>query len=214
MTKLERWIVWGYTKPGYCAWAAVLPSGKIHIVSEWLFRETVASDVAKEILDRTRDVTALLVAKRHDVRNGKSVGSSDMWPKEDAEYTESTAGMFAKQKLALTRGSENRLGGWQRLRHWLRLAPDFSPWLQLSASCTYALRTLPFLIADADNPEDLPMKGENDQVATALRIGVMARPTPTILKAQPPIMLADSIKALATDMEPGRFIRRPMGMVS
>ena len=75
-------------------------------------------------------------------------------------------------------GDNARTLGWQRLRHWLVPAPDGIPWLTIDPSCRYLRRTLPGLISDVRDPEDVNTEGD-DHAADALRYGLMSRPSPT-----------------------------------
>jgi hypothetical protein len=85
---------------------------------------------------------------------------------------------FARQHVPCQAGDNARTLGWQRLRHWLARAPDGIPWLTIDNGCRYLRRTLPGLISDVRDPEDVNTEGD-DHAADALRYGVMSRPSPT-----------------------------------
>ena len=55
-------------------------------------------------------------------------------------------------------------------------APDGSPWLTYSPDCTYSLRSIPALLADKLNPEDVDTKLD-DHAADAIRYWAMSRPS-------------------------------------
>ena len=93
-------------------------------------------------------------------------------------HGESVAETFARAHVPCQEGDNARQLGWQRLRHWLAKAPDGLPWLTIDPGCRYLRRTLPSLVSDPRQPEDVQTEGD-DHAADALRYGVMSRPSPT-----------------------------------
>lgn len=174
-TRIERWIDWGYVQPGYCAWAALLPDGHIHVFKEWPFQGQIAAVVKARIYDETLPY----LHAPHLLELGKSVADPSMWSLQ-GHTGESFAETFGREpkSVALQPGDHDRVLGWGRLRHWLQLAPDGIPWLTFDPDCRYAIRTLPTLISDRARPEDLDTTGP-DHAADAVRYGLMARPAPT-----------------------------------
>ena len=90
---------------------------------------------------------------------------------------EGIAETFARNHVPCQAGDNSRTLGWQRLRHWLVPAPDGIPWLTIDPGCRYLRRTLPGLISDVVQPEDVNTEGD-DHAADALRYGLMSRPSP------------------------------------
>jgi len=52
-------------------------------------------------------------------------------------------------------GSNDRIPGWQIMHKWLSLAPDNLPYWQSTANCVNLIRTLPQLIHDENDVEDV-----------------------------------------------------------
>lgn len=169
-----RCLDWGYNQPGVCLWIACLPDGRLYVVHEWPFRQTLASEAAKEILRRTRVLGSPYI--RYTAADGH------MFDKTGSGET--MAETFQRAGVPLLR-AENQKGarkqGWQRLRHWLQRAPDEKPWLVIHPDCEYLARTLPALVMDDTDPEDVDTTGD-DHAADALRYGVMSRPSPTVIR--------------------------------
>jgi phage terminase large subunit len=165
-----RCVDWGYSKPGWCGWFACLPDGRAYLAWEYLFRQTIASEVAHEIRRRTTEL----------VRGGKvryTVADTAMWT-PDGQTGESIAETFARAGVPMVQADKDRVNGWQRLRAWLRDAPDGKPWMVVSPDCHYAIRTIPALVMDVHKPEDVDSDGE-DHAADAIRYFCMSRPSPT-----------------------------------
>ena len=175
----ERWVDWGFNTPGVCHWVACLPDKRLYVRAEWKFQTLVAADVAKGIKAHT-EALGREIGKPIKIR--KTVADPSMFART-GHWGESLAETFGRSGVPLTRGDNDRVQGWQRLRHWFQNAPDGLPWLLYHPSCTYALKTIPSLVFDTNamtgRPgEDLDTNGE-DHAADTDRYGVMARPSPT-----------------------------------
>jgi phage terminase large subunit len=163
-----RAVDWGYVKPGWCGWFACLPEGRVILAWEYLFSQTIAAEVAKEIKRRTQ---ALGAKVRY------TVGDTAMWTPE-GQTGETIAETFAKHGVPMVQADKDRVNGWQRVRHWLREAPDGKPWLMVTPDCPYAIRTFPAAVMDTHKPEDVDSDGE-DHALDAIRYFCMSRPSPT-----------------------------------
>ena len=175
-----RWYVavdWGYMAPGVALFVCVTPEGRVIIHDEYVFRMTIASDVAKGIKRKADELGIPRISGVGDTEMGK--------PQTDSG--ESIFETFARFHVNLRPADKSRVAGWQRLRHWLRPAPDGDPWLQVSENCPYLIRTIPALIMDDKSPEDIA-DGLEDHAGDALRYFVQTRPAPEAnwSKIEPP----------------------------
>lgn len=170
-TEYFRCMDWGYNQPGCCLWVACLPDGHLHVRHEWVFRQTLVSDAAAEIVRQTRALGDPYI--RHTAADGHMFDATGQ-----GETLAETAARSGLPLLRMDNGRGSRVPGWQRLRAWLQIAPDGKPWLTIDPSCGYLIRTLPALVSDDTNPEDVDTTGE-DHAGDALRYGLMSRPSPT-----------------------------------
>lgn len=167
---------WGYSKPGVCLWWACLPDGKLYIEDEYVFTETIASEVAKEVKRRNAQRKILVRYTAAD---------PSMWAKggqtgESISETMRKAGLYN-----LRPGKNDRVNGWQRVRHLLRLDQDDIAFVRINPKkCPYLCRTFPQQVSDKNNEEDMDSSGE-DHALDAMRYGAMSRPTPTLLSDGP-----------------------------
>jgi hypothetical protein len=165
-----RWFLavdWGYMAPGVALFILLTDEGRALVLREYVFRMTVAADVAKEIVRMARELG-------WDHPHG--VGDTDL-DKPGTDTGESPLETFARMGINLTAADKDRENGWQRLRHWLRDAPDGLPWLQVSEDCPYTIRTIPAMVMDEKFPEDIG-SGQEDHAVDPLRYFAMFRPIP------------------------------------
>lgn len=200
--KIERWIDWGYTPHyGMCLWVASLPSGRLYVFAEWKFNGETARQklVASEVADNIHRLTQTdIFPMVRSNRITKSIADPSMWNSDGHGQGEDLAETFAKHKVRLVKADHDRVMGWGRLRHWFRNAPDGMPWLMIHPRCVTTIRTIPGLVRDEKDLDDLDTKGE-DHPADALRYGVMARPTPTKIYGADEIVLPDSVRAIMSE---------------
>ena len=84
---------------------------------------------------------------------------------------------FAEETTVL-RGDNNRIAGWRQMRQMIDWTegPDggvlHAPRLRIFSTCSNTVRTLPRLVQDEHNPEDVDTDGE-DHCGDALRYGLM-----------------------------------------
>lgn len=208
-TKVERWIDWGYSKPGICLWVAILPSGHLYIFHEYVFTKTLPSIVAKHI----RAETVNLLNQHKGMRLGKTVGDPAMWG-IDSGTGEAIERTFGRNGVVMQEGDNQRVLGWSRLREWYAIAPDGIPWMMIDPSCVYTVRTIPALVVDKNDPEDLETRGE-DHAADAKRYGVMSRPSPDVSKLVSPVLyLPDSVGAMLNELQSAGATTRRSGQVA
>lgn len=212
--KIERWIDWGYDPHyGMCLWVACLPNGRLYIFYEWKFNganareKLVGSEVAKKIRAYTVDEILPLVKAK---RISKSIADPSM-KSGDGHSGEDYMETFARNGVPLIPADNDRVMGWGRLRHWFRLAPDGLPWMMFHPRCVTTIRTIPGVVRDKNDPDDIDTNGEDHPVDT-IRYGVMARPTPTVMRLPHIYISSDSPAALLKSLQPSTI--RNLGMVS
>jgi phage terminase large subunit len=168
-----RAIDWGYTENGVCGWYVCLPEGRIIKFAEYVFKTTIAKNVAKEIKERSRGLKIRY-----------TIADPSIWMKGGA-MGESIAETFARAGVGCIQADNDRINGWQRLHHFLteRVGHDQKPLIQfLRSGCPYTIRTLPMMVSDPKRPGDIKSRAVEDHAADETRYGVMSRPAPSIYK--------------------------------
>lgn len=177
---------WGSAKPFHVGWYAIsdgtlpqYPSNSIIMYREWYgckdadegLRMTV-EEVAEGI--KVRDSGDKI---RYSVAD-TAIFTSDGGP--------SMAERFALKGVHWQPADKKRLQGWDQLRQRLRLNDDGRPMFFVFNTCKDTLRTLPLMVSDDKNPEDIDTRLE-DHACDSIRYAVMSRPflTPKPKKLQP-----------------------------
>lgn len=169
---------WGYGS--WSCWGAFfgLPDNHWHCAKAIKFRKVEPPDAAELIkacrkeLGYTEPSRAVADPKIFSEDRGESI----------AETFRRFGVMF--QRAVNRRSDAEREMGWPRLASWFRsdprqktdVHPDGIPWLTFDPDeCKYLLRTIPALLADKNNPEDVDTDLD-DHGADMCRYFVMTRP--------------------------------------
>lgn len=154
---------------------AVDGSGTCYIVKELYKPDLTLSQAAKEILAWSDP----------NVNYAYTVASPDLWNRRQTNPHKPETGMSgveimqAEGLYGLTKADNRRIQGWQALHEYLLPQPDefggMSPKLYIFDNCHNLIRTLPALIRDERDPNDVSDKCE-DHGPESIRYGIMSRP--------------------------------------
>lgn len=85
-------------------------------------------------------------------------------------------------------GNNDRVNGWMVLKEWLAIAPDGLPYWQVyGPGCPNLVRTLPEMVKNENNPEDVDTDGE-DHAPDGVRYFFMSVPRPKKMLTPNPIV--------------------------
>jgi hypothetical protein len=164
---------WGWNSPGVHLWWLCLPDGALHIAREFKFQGMTAEQVGKAIHDGTK---ALGLPRLRYIACDPA-----MWQKTGAGRGESIAETLLRLRLPARKSDNDRFNGWMRVHELLRaMAEGPRPWLTIDPSCRYLIRTIPAMVQDKNDPDDLD-SSKDDHAVDALRYGAMSRPRPTTI---------------------------------
>lgn len=171
-----RSMDWGYNDPCCVLWHAADEDGHVFTYRELYVREKLASEVARECAE---------LSAGEDIEY--TAASPDAWQKRGLTGDiggESIAEVFANAGMPLIKADSSRVVGWMRVREYMASAPDGTPWWQCFDTCRNLIRTLPLMIHDGHNCEDIA-DGMEDHACEALRYALMSRPQRSVLPAEP-----------------------------
>jgi hypothetical protein len=165
---------WGYTSPGCWKAYAHVGDNHWHVIGEWKFKQRTPQEVAEGILERRKELGIGSVSY--------TVADPAMFSKH---HGDSIAVTMARHGVQLRAGNNERELGWMRLIAAYQNAPDNIPWLTYEPTCTYSIRSIPALLADKNNPEDVDSKLD-DHAADTDRYFAMSRPAFSVKHAPEP----------------------------
>ncbi len=170
---------WGFSSPWCRIWFAISPEGRVIAYREQYERNKLPEWMAKR---------AKFYSEGETIKY--RLGDPAMW---DDEYGRShgLSGPSIAEQLAthgwvLQQAANQRIPGWQQVRAFLSYEKDKEgkitrpPMFQvMEGTCPNLIRTMPLMIFDKTNNEDLDTDAE-DHAPDVLRYALMSRPKPTI----------------------------------
>jgi hypothetical protein len=168
---------WGYNAPGVMYWWVCLPDGHYHIRREYKFQHATAEEVGGQIHRVTREMG--LPRLRYIACDPA------MWQHTGAGRGESVAETLLRLRVPVRKSDNDRFNGWLRVHELLRPDAAGVPWLTVDPACTYLIRTIPAMVQDPHDADDMDTT-KDDHAADAVRFGAMSRPSPSRLPPLPP----------------------------
>jgi hypothetical protein len=171
-----RCMDWGYAKPACVLWIAFDLTGDAWVYRELMVTKTSDTELAGQIKG--------LTGKQ---KIAYTVADPSIWSITQYERGESVAYRLSESGVIVIKGDNNRISGWNVIHSYLEHDEEkkLKPKIHIFNTCLYLIESLPGLIHDQHDPEDLDTKGD-DHAADALRYGLMTRPT----KPRSPVITA------------------------
>ena len=143
----------GYAKPACCKWYAVDYDGRVWVYKELYVTKWKIPKIAKKIVKMSK-------------------GEEYAWSVADAAIfantgeEETIAQNFARHGVNFLPSGKRRVDGWNLMRQYLSYEDDIEPQMIYFNNCIDSLRTIPSLIQDEKNPEDIDTDGEDHAADT------------------------------------------------
>lgn len=153
-------IDWGYSRPYSVHWYAVGEDKTMYCIRE-LYGCTGEPNVGvkqepAEVAQQIRQI------EDEDVNiHGHTifrVGDPAIW---SSQGTESIGDIFERERITFMKGNNNRINGKMQVHHRLAFDENDKPKLQFFRTCKHIIRTLPNLVYDEKNVEDVDTDGED-----------------------------------------------------
>ncbi|MBQ9412688.1 MAG: terminase family protein [Oscillospiraceae bacterium] len=180
---------WGYTRPFSVGWYAVDHDRRLYRIREYY--GVRASEDGTPCPDQGARLDPSAAAEQirrieADDPNlrGKTVhrvGDPAIWGSQTGE---SVGDMLARRGLYFERGEHSRRDGKMQVHYRLRFDGEGRPGLYVFKGCRNLIRTLPALVYDASDPEDVDTRGE-DHAYDELRYVCMKNPIAPARSAPP-----------------------------
>ncbi len=172
---------WGYSRPFSVGWYAVAPDRRLYRVRELYGCTGTPNEGVKWEPGRlAREIRAVEAADPNLAgREIRRVGDPAIW---GSDGTESIGALMERERVYFLRGENARLDGKMQVHNRLAFDASGRPMLYVFRTCRNLIRTLPALVYDAANVEDVDTRGE-DHAYDELRYVCMANPIPAPLPA-------------------------------
>lgn len=172
--KIYRGLDWGYARPFSVHWYAVDHEKRLYCLRE-LYGCTGEPNVGvKWEPARVAQEIRRIEAEDPNLRGRSITGIADPAIFADAG-SDSIADLMERERVYWDKGSHERLNGKMQVHHRLAFDGDGRPMLYVFDTCRHMIRTLPALVYDETNVEDVDSDGE-DHAYDELRYVCMANP--------------------------------------
>lgn len=180
---------WGYSRPFAVGWYAVDHDRRLYRIRE-LYGCTDTpntgvkwepSVVSRKIKEIEADDPNLKGRRIH------RVGDPAIW---GSDGTESIGALMERERVYFERGDHARIDGKMQVHHRLTFDDSGIPMLYVFNTCKHFIRTVPNLVYDDTNVEDIDTDGE-DHIYDELRYVCMKNPIAPRPKAAAPVVVFD-----------------------
>ncbi len=164
----------GYAKPFSCAWWAIDYDGIAYRILELYGCTQTPNEGVKWTPDK-QFAKIREIEETHPWLRGRNIrGVADpaIW---DASRGESISETAAKHRVYFDKGDNRRLAGWMQMHYRMQFDENGFPMMYIFRNCEGFIRTIPLLMYDQHQPEDLDTSME-DHIADETRYFCMTRP--------------------------------------
>ena len=186
-------IDWGFSAPFACIWIEVTPDNRVFCYRELYGTEKHPSQWGQEILNMTGDEEIFM-----------SLGDPSMWAKNPMSWNNPATPMYTDKSIATALGqfvpnlvpaNNSRVIGWSNMAQLMHYKKGVLPnFFIIDGTCPNLARTLPEMIRDDKNPEDIDTTLE-DHICDAVRYSLTHIQAPPQQPAKKP-MLQQQIEKL------------------
>lgn len=165
---------WGYSRPFSVGWYAVDHDRRLYRIREYYgCTGTPDQGVKREPGEVAREIRRI-EAEDEDLRGREihRVGDPAIW---GSDGTESIGALFERERVYFERGDHARIAGKMQVHHRLAFDGEGVPMLYVFDTCRHFIRTVPALVYDQRDVEDVDTGGE-DHIYDELRYVCMKNP--------------------------------------
>lgn len=182
---------WGYTRPFSVGWYAIDQDRRLYRIREYYGCNGTPNQgvrmepaaVARKIREIEADDPNLKGRAIHRIADPAIWGT---------QGTQSIGALMERQGLYFERADNARMDGKMQVHHRLAFDPEGMPMLQVFSSCRNFIRTVPALVYDASNVEDIDTDAE-DHIYDELRYVCMRNPIGPRKNITPPMVVYDPL---------------------
>lgn len=181
----EHWPIWvgldwGYSKPFSVHWYAIGDDKTMYCIRElYGCTGTPNTGVQQEPAEVARTIKQIEDEdpniKGHQINR---VGDPAIWT---SQGTESIGALMERERVYFEKGNHDRINGKMQCHHRLAFDDQGRPKFQVFNTCKHFIRTVPNLVYDETNVEDIDTDGE-DHIYDEWRYVCMRNPIPAPIR--------------------------------
>jgi hypothetical protein len=188
--RIFRSFDWGYSKPFSCHWWAMNNDGLLTCIRELYGCTSEPNTGVKWHPGQIAKEIKRIETEEFKDRSGiRGIADPSIW---DASRGESIAAMMENEGVFWSRGDNERIAGKMQVHYRLAFDDEGLPMVQFFNTCKHIIRTLPSLVYDQTNVEDIDSDGE-DHAYDDFRYLMMDHPIPARTHHRPPIITFDPL---------------------
>lgn len=183
--RVWRGFDWGYSRPFSVGWYAVDHDRRMYRIRElYGCTGTPNTGVQWEPAHVAREIRRI-EAEDPNLRGRKIYGVGDpaIW---QSDGTESIGALMERERVFFEKGDHNRIAGKMQVHHRMAFDGDGLPMLYVFTTCRHFIRTVPNLVYDETDVEDIDTDGE-DHIYDELRYVCMKNPISPPAAAEPKV---------------------------
>lgn len=174
---------WGYSRPFSVGWYAVDHERRMYAIREYYGCTGTPNQGVKlepgEVARRIRQIEADDPNLRG--RRIHRIGDPAIWM---SDGTESIGDLMSRERVHFDKGDHARISGKMQMHHRLAMT-DGIPMLYVFSTCKHFIRTIPALVYDETDVEDINTEGE-DHIYDQCRYVCMANPIAAPVRKEQP----------------------------
>lgn len=172
--KIWRGFDWGYSRPFSVGWYAVDHERRMYRIRELYGCTGTPNTGVQWEPSRVAQEIKRIEAEDPNLKDKQIFGVGDpaIW---QSDGTESIGALMERERVYFEKGDHARINGKMQVHHRLAFDDDGVPMLYVFNTCKHFIRTVPNLVYDEANVEDIDTDGE-DHIYDELRYVCMKNP--------------------------------------
>ena len=172
--RIWRSFDWGYSRPFSVGWYAVDHERRMYRIRELYGCTGTPNKGVQWEPTRVAQEIKRIEAEDPNLKGRKIFGVGDpaIWA---SDGTESIGSLMERERVYFERGDNSRISGKMQVHYRLRFDDEGRPMLYVFDTCRHFIRTVPNLVYDQTNVEDIDTDGE-DHIYDELRYVCMKNP--------------------------------------
>jgi len=189
--RIWRSLDWGYAKPFSCHWYAVDHDRRLYCIRELYGCTETPNTGVKWEPSRVAQEIKRIEAEDPNLKGKQIFGVGDpaIW---QSSGTESIGALMERERVYFDKGDNARINGKMQVHHRLAFDDDGVPMLYVFDTCRHFIRTVPNLVYDETDVEDVDTDGE-DHIYDELRYVCMQNPISPRPRKAPPLVVYDPL---------------------